>query len=96
MSDPTKTAADFDCEYLDVHVRKEDLYWQTYMGMAESSSAFEEAEASYKAYIGDPAQLRAVEGALAALAASGKERRGRRRGAPKPRGVAEVLPGPHD
>lgn len=75
MSDTTKTAADFDREYLAVHVRKEDLYWQTYMGTADGSREFEEAEAAFKAYISDPAKLREATAALEALesrAASGQ------------------------
>ena len=68
----SQTAADFDREYLAVHVRKEDLYWEQYMGMAESSTAFEEAEAAYKAYISNPAQLRAVTESLNRIAAAGE------------------------
>jgi len=66
-----KTASEFDREYLDVHVRKEDLYWTTYMGTNPNPTAFEEAEGAYKAYVSDPQRIDEVRAALAALAESG-------------------------
>jgi oligoendopeptidase F len=66
-----KTASEFDREYLDVHVRKEDLYWTTYMGTNDKPAAFEEAEGAYKAYVSDPRRIDEVREALRALEASG-------------------------
>jgi hypothetical protein len=66
-----KTASQFDREYLDVHVRKEDLYWTTYMGTNPHPAAFEEAEGAYKAYVSDPQRIDEVRAALVALEARG-------------------------
>jgi hypothetical protein len=56
-------------DYLAVHRRKEDLFWSTYMATSEDHALFAEAELAYKAFISDPARLRAVRERLSALAA---------------------------
>ncbi|WP_028865416.1 M3 family metallopeptidase [Psychromonas aquimarina] len=44
-------------DYLQLHRRKEDLFWSTYMGTSEDHSGFAEAEASLNAFIADPARI---------------------------------------
>lgn len=65
-----KTAADFNREYLAVHVAKEDLFWTTYMGVTPQAGPFHAAEAAFKIYISDPTRMNEVRAALAALPAA--------------------------
>ncbi|WP_019616514.1 M3 family metallopeptidase [Psychromonas ossibalaenae] len=43
--------------YLQLHRRKEDLFWSTYMGTSEDHSGFAAAEASLSAFIADPERI---------------------------------------
>ena len=61
----TKNVDQFNREYLDVHTRKEDFFWTTYMGTEKDEHALENAETAYKAYISDPRRLGEVREALA-------------------------------
>jgi oligoendopeptidase F len=46
-----------NADYLQVHRRKEDLFWSTYMGTSDDQAGFTAAEQSYKAFCADPARL---------------------------------------
>ncbi|MEG0010480.1 MAG: M3 family metallopeptidase [Aeromonas sp.] len=46
-----------NAEYLQVHRRKEDLFWSTYMGTSDDQAGFTAAEQAYKAFCADPARL---------------------------------------
>ncbi len=54
-------------EYLEVHVKKEDLFWSVYMGTGGTREDFARAEARWNAYISDSARLDTVREALADL-----------------------------
>lgn len=56
-------------DYLRVHKTKEDLFWSTYMATSEDHAGFAAAEARYKDFISDPAQLAATRAHLAAVQA---------------------------
>jgi hypothetical protein len=64
------TLSDFNRDYIQLHVAKEDLFWTTYMGTEPDGSKLEIAEGAYKAWISDPARLREVREALAVTAAT--------------------------
>ncbi|MBL0590749.1 MULTISPECIES: M3 family metallopeptidase [Aeromonas] len=44
-------------DYLQVHRRKEDLFWSTYMGTSDDQAGFTAAEQAYKAFCANPARL---------------------------------------
>lgn len=62
-----KTLQDFNREYLKVHVRKEDLFWSTYMGLEKDASRLKDAETAYLDYVSAPGRLMEVRGALSRL-----------------------------
>ncbi|WP_429060915.1 M3 family metallopeptidase [Aeromonas veronii] len=46
-----------NADYLQVHRRKEDLFWSTYMGTSDNQAGFTAAEQAYKAFCANPARL---------------------------------------
>ncbi|MBL0608058.1 peptidase M3 [Aeromonas caviae] len=46
-----------NADYLQVHRRKEDLFWSTYMGISDDQAGFTAAEQAYKAFCADPDRL---------------------------------------
>ncbi|MGL6006633.1 M3 family metallopeptidase [Aeromonas sobria] len=46
-----------NADYLQVHRRKEDLFWSTYMGTSDDQPGFTAAEQTYKAFCANPARL---------------------------------------
>mgnify|MGYP000573631527 FL=1 len=54
-----------NADYLQVHRRKEDLFWSTYMGTSDDQAGFTAAEQAYKAFCADPARLPALREMLA-------------------------------
>ncbi|ENC6434589.1 MULTISPECIES: M3 family metallopeptidase [Aeromonas] len=46
-----------NADYLQVHRRKEDLFWSTYMGTSDDQAGFTAAEQAYKAFCTNPARL---------------------------------------
>lgn len=46
-----------NADYLQVHRRKEDLFWSTYMGTSDDQAGFTAAEQAYKAFCANPARL---------------------------------------
>ncbi|HEA3089277.1 TPA: peptidase M3 [Aeromonas salmonicida] len=46
-----------NADYLQVHRRKEDLFWSTYMGTSDDQAGFTAAEQAYKAFCATPARL---------------------------------------
>lgn len=62
-----KTSADFNREYLRLHVAKEDLFWTTYMGVDPDAKKLEAADLAMKGYVSDASHLREVRAALAVL-----------------------------
>ncbi|MGA2547633.1 MAG: M3 family metallopeptidase [Rectinemataceae bacterium] len=52
-------------DYLAVHLKKEELFWATYMATSDDHSGFAEAEKAYKAFISDPGRLDAVHARIA-------------------------------
>ncbi|WP_139478324.1 M3 family metallopeptidase [Aeromonas veronii] len=46
-----------NADYLQVHRRKEDLFWFTYMGTSDDQAGFTAAEQAYKAFCANPARL---------------------------------------
>ncbi|HHQ4609528.1 TPA: M3 family metallopeptidase [Aeromonas veronii] len=46
-----------NADYLQVHRRKEDLFWSTYMGTSDDQAGFTTAEQAYKAFCANPARL---------------------------------------
>ncbi|WP_421330530.1 M3 family metallopeptidase [Aeromonas veronii] len=46
-----------NADYLQVHRRKEDLFWSTYMGTSDEQAGFTTAEQAYKAFCANPARL---------------------------------------
>ncbi len=46
-----------NADYLQVHRRKEDLFWSTYMGTSDDQAGFTAAEQAYKGFCADPARL---------------------------------------
>jgi oligoendopeptidase F len=46
-----------NADYLQVHRRKEDLFWSTYMGTSDDQASFTTAEQAYKAFCANPARL---------------------------------------
>lgn len=67
----TKTLDHFNREYVALHVKKEDLFWDTYMGIEKNPEPLEIAERAIKAYVSDPIRFQEVREALAALQAQG-------------------------
>jgi hypothetical protein len=47
-------------DYLVLHRRKEDLFWQTYMGTSDNHDGFTAAEEALSAFISDPAHIKAT------------------------------------
>lgn len=47
-------------DYLALHRRKEDLFWQTYMGTSDDHEGFAAAEAKLSAFISDPSHIKAT------------------------------------
>ncbi|WDO02478.1 M3 family metallopeptidase [Aeromonas allosaccharophila] len=54
-----------NADYLQVHRRKEDLFWSTYMGTSDDQAGFTAAEQTYKAFCANPARLPALREMLA-------------------------------
>jgi oligoendopeptidase F len=54
-------------DYLQVHRTKEDLFWDTYMGISEDHEGFAKAEQAFKAFISAPDKLAEVRRHLAGL-----------------------------
>lgn len=54
-----------NADYLQVHRRKEDLFWSTYMGTSDDQAGFTAAEQAYKAFCADPARLSVLREMLA-------------------------------
>ncbi|WFO51002.1 M3 family metallopeptidase [Aeromonas veronii] len=54
-----------NADYLQVHRRKEDLFWSTYMGTSDDQAGFTVAEQAYKAFCANPARLPALREMLA-------------------------------
>lgn len=54
-----------NADYLQVHRRKEDLFWSTYMGISDDQAGFTAAEQAYKAFCADPARLPVLREMLA-------------------------------
>ncbi|MFM4703117.1 M3 family metallopeptidase [Aeromonas bivalvium] len=54
-----------NADYLQVHRRKEDLFWSTYMGTSDDQAGFTAAEQAYKGFCADPARLPALREMLA-------------------------------
>ena len=54
-----------NADYLQVHRRKEDLFWSTYMGTSDDQAGFTAAEQAYKAFCANPARLPALREMLA-------------------------------
>ncbi|MGL5815177.1 MAG: M3 family metallopeptidase [Aeromonas sp.] len=54
-----------NADYLQVHRRKEDLFWSTYMGTSDDQAGFTAAEQAYKAFCADPARLPILRAMLA-------------------------------
>lgn len=50
--------------YLALHRRKEDLFWQTYMGTSDDHNGFANAEAELSAFISDPSHIQATRSNL--------------------------------
>ncbi|WP_429087331.1 M3 family metallopeptidase [Aeromonas veronii] len=46
-----------NADYLQVHRRKEELFWSTYMGTSDDQAGFTTAEQAYKAFCANPARL---------------------------------------
>ncbi|RUR56124.1 peptidase M3 [Aeromonas veronii] len=46
-----------NADYLQVHRRKEDRFWSTYMGTSDDQAGFTAAEQAYKAFCANPARL---------------------------------------
>lgn len=51
--------------YNTVHKTKEDLFWAVYMATSDDQAGFASAENAYKAFVADPAKLRATRDHLA-------------------------------
>jgi oligoendopeptidase F len=60
----TNLAREWNESYLRLHVPKEDLFWSTYMGIADESAALAKAEVALKNYVSDPAQLPKIRDAV--------------------------------
>ena len=54
-----------NADYLQVHRRKEDLFWSTYMGTSDDQAGFTAAEQAYKAFCANPARLTELREMLA-------------------------------
>lgn len=54
-------------DYLALHRRKEDLFWQTYMGTSDDHDGFAAAEAKLSAFISDPSHIQATRDNLDVL-----------------------------
>lgn len=59
---------DLNRTYTTVHRTKEDLFWSTYMATSDDHDGFARAENAFKAFVSDPARLRATRDHLAQLA----------------------------
>ncbi|MCW3478702.1 M3 family metallopeptidase [Neisseriaceae bacterium JH1-16] len=70
MSSPRELFEQLNRDYLTVHKTKEDLFWDTYMGISDDHAGFARAEQAYKEFISSPERLAAVRTALAELAAT--------------------------
>lgn len=54
-------------DYLRVHRTKEDLFWDTYMGISDDHAGFAQAEQAFKAFLSDPERLASVQQHLARI-----------------------------
>ncbi|RYZ72404.1 MAG: peptidase M3 [Proteobacteria bacterium] len=68
-----RTAHEFDQAYLNLHVPKEELFWTTYMGTAQTPGELEAADLKLKEFAGSLSHLEQAREALR-LAADEKER----------------------
>lgn len=71
LSMQAKRLEDFNREYLALHVKKEDLFWSTYMGVDDHSEALQTAENELKSYCSDPLRFQEIRAALKELDAAG-------------------------
>jgi len=60
---------DLNHDYLAVHLKKEELYWATYMATSDDHAGLAEAEKAYKAFVSDPGKLEAVRERISRLRA---------------------------
>ncbi len=68
MQGPTAFFLKLNQDYLAVHKRKEDLFWDTYMATSDDHAGFASAEQAYKDFISDPVKLQETRRHLAILA----------------------------
>ncbi len=65
------TATDFfnqlNHDYLDIHRKKEDLFWSTYMATSNEQEAFRAAEQAWSEFISNPDRISEVKAQLATL-----------------------------
>lgn len=54
-------------DYLQVHRTKEDLFWDTYMGISEDHAGFAKAEQAFKTFLSDATRLQDIRTHLARL-----------------------------
>src|SRR5512145_2072359 len=67
MNDAQAFFEQLNQDYLQVHRTKEDLFWDTYMGISDDHEGFARAEQAFKAFISDPVRLDQVRTHLEAL-----------------------------
>jgi hypothetical protein len=76
---PTALLHDLRDRYLELHTRKEDLFWASKMGLTDdpdaTGRAFAEAEIALNRFLQDPVRLRALRAAVDDPAATDAERR---------------------
>ncbi len=61
-----KTLKQINAEFLAHHVKREDLFWVTYMGVEKDSSKLERATDEMKQYLSHPDRLKEVRASIAA------------------------------
>ena len=82
-----------NADYLQVHRRKEDLFWSTYMGTSDDQAGFTAAEQAYKAFCADPARLPVLR-EMHAQAEEADLRRGLGAGSPSSSATSSKIPVP--
>jgi len=58
---PTQYLAALNKEYLSIHQKKEEFFWQTYMGISDDHEGSANAQTVWTQYLSDPDKIRAIK-----------------------------------
>lgn len=69
----TQYLANLNAEYLSIHVKKEDFFWKTYMGISDDHEGSTKAQTLWTQYLANPDKIKEVKAQLDAASEIEKE-----------------------